>query len=349
MSKNYYEEDIRNTFSLFEKGIIKNCKILVTGATGMICSCIVDMLMQWNAELDADNVVYATSRNFDKLKKRFAKYEGDSHLQFLELDVATPFSLDIEIDYIIHGASNADPANMMKNPVETLKSNVVGMDCLLSYAVRKSVKRILYISSGEMYGNAIDNMPNGFEENYSGYIDYSKPRACYPSGKRAAETLCQCYISQYNSDIVIVRPCHVYGPTMLWTDSRAISAFIRNGINKEEIVMKSTGELVRSHCYVIDAASAILYVLVYGESGQAYNIADKSSVCSIAELAGVIAKTAGTRVEFDLPSEVEKAGYSGVNQAILNPDKLERLGWKAQTSLESGIKKTLEIMQERRL
>lgn len=347
MNSKIYEDSIRGTFDLFNKGIISNSTILVTGATGMICSCVVDMLMQWNEELGANNVIYATGRSLAKLKARFAKYDNDVSLHFLEIDVAKPFSIGVDVDYIIHGASNADPASMMNNPVETLKSNVIGMDSLLNCAVEKKVKRTLYISSGEMYGKALEELENGFPEDYSGYIDYSEPRTCYPSGKRAAETLCQCYIKQYDTDVVIVRPCHVYGPTMLWSDSRAISAFIRNGLNGENIVMKSAGTLVRSHCYVVDVASAILYVLLYGEKGQAYNIADKKSICSIVELAHTIADEAGTEVEMVLPTDAENANFMKRDKAVLDASKLESMGWQPLTDLRNGIDKTIKILQER--
>lgn len=346
MNNKLYEKDIRSTFELFDRGIISNSTILVTGATGMICSCVVDMLMQWNLELDANNIIYAISRSVDKLKTRFAKYEGNEKLRFLEIDAAQPFELNVDVDYIIHGASNADPASMMNNPVETLKSNVLGMDCLLNCAVEKKVKRTLYISSGEMYGKALEELEHGFPEDYSGYINYSEPRTCYPSGKRAAETLCQCYIKQYDADVVIVRPCHIYGPTMLWSDSRAISAFIKNGINGEKIIMKSAGTLVRSHCYVVDAASAILYVLLYGEKGEAYNVADKKSICSIAELAHTIAEEAGTEVEMVIPTDAELAGFAKRDRAVLDATKLENMGWQALSDLRNGIKKTICILKD---
>lgn len=341
-----YIKDIQKTYELFEKGLISNSTILVTGATGMICSCVIDILMSWNKEKGANNTIYATGRSIERLQNRFKCYSDSDKLKFLELDTAKPFEITVDVDYIIHGASNADPASMMKNPVETLKSNIIGMDSLLNCAVKKNVKRTLYISSGEMYGKALEELENGFPEEYSGYINYSEPRTCYPSGKRAAETLCQCYIKQYNTDVVIVRPCHIYGPTMLWSDSRAISAFIKNGINGEKIVMKSAGTLVRSHCYVVDAAAAILYVLLYGEKGEAYNVADKMSICSIAELAHIIAEESGTEVEMVIPTEAELAGFAKRDKAVLDTLKLENIGWKPMTNLKNGICKTIEVLRE---
>src|SRR5699024_8541963 len=118
-------------------------------------------------------------------------------------------------------------------PVDTLLGNVTGTDHFLEYARTHGTKRFLYVSSGEMYGQpdaSDERLKDGFYESYCGSVDYSDPRSCYPSGKRAAETLCQSYISQYDMEAVIVRPCHCYGPTQTESDTRAVSQFIRMGI-----------------------------------------------------------------------------------------------------------------------
>ena len=132
---------------------------------------------------------------------------------------------------------------------------------------KKCRARVLYVSSGEVYG--FNTGVESFTEDYCGPLSLLTPRACYPSGKRAAETLCACYYAQYNVEAVIARPCHVYGPTMTKADSRAVAQFIRNALNHEDIVMKSRGTQVRSMCYVADCAAALLTVLLKGEPSQA--------------------------------------------------------------------------------
>ena len=195
-----------------------------------------------------------------------------------------------------------------------------------------------------MYG-LLDEKNTSFSEDYVGYLDYSSPRTSYPSGKRATEVLCQSYISQYDADIVIARPCHIYGPTMKENDSRAICQFIRSGSKGKDIVLKSDGLLERSHCYVIDSATALLYILAFGENGEAYNISDRKSQCTIKELAEKIAEVSSVDIKFEIPTQNEKASFSKVNKAVLSSEKLEMLEWSAVTNLEDGIEKTINHLK----
>lgn len=325
---------------------LDNCSVMVTGAAGMLGSGIVDVLLYLNEYRNYHITIFALGRTEKKLVDRFGAYAKKDYFQILPLDISKELSLDEDVDYVIHAASNADPYMMANYPVDTLLANVVGMNNILDLAKRKQAKRVLYVSSGEMYGQPDDTLINGFYEGYCGVVDYSNPRSCYPSGKRAAEVLCQSYISQYGSDVVIVRPCHCYGPTMTKTDSRAMSQFFRKVINGEDIVLKSDGTLERSHCYVTDAAYAMFTVLLTGENGGAYNIADKASVASIREVASLIADQKGKQVLFDLPGDVEKRGFSKVVRAVLDGSKLETLGWKPQIHLEDGVAATVSILEE---
>ncbi len=341
-----YQSDIKNASDILNIAKLFGKSILVTGASGMVCSCVIDILMYLNIHSNANIRIYASGRNTDKLKEKFKAYSDDSRLTFVQYDVCEDIKFDFDVDYIIHGASNADPANMSKYPVETLKANITGVDNLLCYAKKCNATRVIYISSGEMYGQPDETVADGFTEDFCGSLDYSNPRSCYPSGKRAAEVMCQSYISQYQMDVVIARPCHIYGPTMLKSDPRAISAFIMNGVRGEDIVMNSTGELVRSHCYVVDAATGILHVLINGESGQAYNVSDSESVCSIAQLAQYIAKIANTNAVFKQQTEDEKKSYLVKKHAILNASKLRATGWCPRTHIEDGLAKTIKILSE---
>ena len=114
-----------------------------------------------------------------------------------------------------------------------------------------------------------------FDESYLGYINCNTSRAGYPESKRLCEALCQSYISQYDMDIVIGRLSRVYGPTMADDDSKALAQFMRNALNNEDIVLKSEGNQLYSYLYVSDVVSAMLFLINYGKSGEAYNISDK--------------------------------------------------------------------------
>lgn len=312
----------------------------------MLGSCIVDLLLYLNKHRDFGIQIYAAGRNIGRLKKRFGGYCDRSYFHTVELDVSGEQRLDISVDYVIHAASNADPFQFAKDPVGTLLANVIGVKNMLELAGTCHAQRVLYVSSGEMYGQADDTVVDGFCEGYCGSVDYGDVRSCYPAGKRAAEVLCQSYIWQYGLDAVIVRPCHCYGPTMTDTDSRALSQFFRKASKGEDIVLKSSGEAVRSHCYAVDAASGMLTVLLRGRCGEAYNIADPASVASIKEVAELIARVAGQRVCFATPDNMEKQGFSKVNQAVLNSEKIFALGWKPLVNLREGVEDTLSILSE---
>ena len=185
-----------------------------------------------------------------------------------------------------------------------------------------------------------------FEESYLGYIDCNTVRAGYPESKRLSESLCNAFSAQNGQDFVIGRFSRVYGPTMGIDDSKAIAQFIRKAAAGEDIVLKSEGNQLYSYTYVVDAAVAALYLLLYGKSGEAYNVADENSEITLKELAGILAEAAGSRVVFELPDAVEKAGYSTATKALLDTKKINELGWRAQTPIKEGLEKTVQILRD---
>ena len=169
-------------------------------------------------------------------------------------------------------------------------------------------------------------------------------RAGYPESKRCGEALCQAYKAQKGLDVVIPRLTRSYGPTMLMTDTKAISQFIRKGIAGEDIVLKSAGTQYYSYTYVADAVSGLLHVLLKGENGEAYNIAEERSDIMLKDLAAVIAGIAGKEVIFELPDAVEAAGYSKATKARLDGSKLKELGWNAKYDIQSGMERTIKLL-----
>jgi nucleoside-diphosphate-sugar epimerase len=185
-----------------------------------------------------------------------------------------------------------------------------------------------------------------FSEDYCGYIDSNTLRAGYPESKRCGEALCQAYIRAMDMDIVIPRLTRSYGPTMLMSDTKAISQFIRKGIAGEDIVLKSAGNQLYSYTYVADAVSGLLTILLIGEKGEAYNIADTASDLTLKDLAELIASFAGKKVVFELPDDVESAGYSKATKARLDGSKLRGLGWKPFYDISEGMTRNLQILKD---
>lgn len=334
MGYNYDLQKVATINLPWEK--LNGCSILITGATGLIGSCLVEVLMERKQK---DYQVYALGRNKERAMRRFQKYIDEPRFHYIEHDIVEPLSSNVNFTYIIHAASNASPNFFATKPVEVIKANINGVLNLMEYGLSHELKRFLYVSSGEIYGEGDGRV---FTENYCGYIDSMSPRSCYPSSKRAAETLCVSYSSEYDVETVIARPCHIYGPYFTESDNRVYAQFFRNIIHGEDIVMKSTGKQFRSWCYVVDCVSALLHILLKGDNANAYNIADASSNITILELAETIAKLGGKEVVIRIPSREEKNGYSIVAQSVFSTKKLETLGWKPIVHIKDGLKRTYD-------
>ncbi len=319
--------------------------VLLSGATGLVGSFLVDVLLSKNTD-GLDCTVYTVGRNEQKAKTRFKKWVGDPHLVFIPHDIGKPLIRDDldTVDYVLHLASNTHPMQYSTDPIGTILTNVIGLQNMLEFAVDHHATRVAFISSNEIYGENRGDVEQ-FKEDYCGYINSNTMRAGYPESKRCGEALCQAYKAQKGLDVVIPRPTRSYGPTMLMSDTKAISQFIRKGIAGEDIVLKSAGTQYYSYTYVADAVAGLLTVLLKGENGEAYNIADERSDIMLKDLAGVIAGIVGKKVIFERPDAVEKAGYSTATKARLDGSKLKDLGWTARYDIESGMRRTIEILK----
>lgn len=314
---------------------LRGKNILVTGATGLIGGCLVEILMRRTHTYH----IYAAGRDRQRACQRFADFTSDPTFHFLPYDVRQPLTCSIPFHFIIHAASYASPAYFASRPVEVITANIYGVNNLMEYGIRNGMERMLYVSTGEIYGQS---EAETFKETDSGYVDCATQRACYPSSKRAAESLCIAYSAEFGADVVIARPCHTYGPHFTAGDNRVFCQFIRNVIDGEDIVMKSDGSQMRSWCYVTDCARGLLYILLKGQRGEAYNIADPSSVFSIRQLAEAIAESAGRKVVCRLPPDQERSGYSIIKHAVFDTTKLQALGWNTEGDWRRKMRSSVE-------
>ena len=232
----------------------------------------------------------------------------------------------------------------MKEPVETMLSNFMGMLYLLGYAKKYGAQRVLYISSSEVYGRKDGNQP--YREDEYGYVDLLNPRNSYSMGKRAAETLCASYADEYSVGSVIVRPGHIYGPTAFPTDSRVSSAWAYAAARGEDIVMKSNGAQLRSYCYCLDCAAAILKVLIKGENLCAYNISNPGSIVSIREMAELLTKAGDVKLIQETASEEERKAFNPMSNSSLDSKRLQNLGWKGLFDAERGFRHTVSVLRD---
>ena len=338
-----YKNDVQQAMHSLDYHALFGSTFLITGATGLVCSNIVDTLLTLNDTYHSGIKVYAAVRSFRKAESRFKPLLPRKDLIMVEYDAATEPCPESKVDYIIHGAGSANPYLYSHRPADVMLAHLEGMIGVLEYARKNPETTVLFLSSSEVYG--IGQQTEGFRENDYGSIDPLKPRACYSSAKHANETLCISYLSQYGTNVKIARLGHVYGPTASIEDTRISSRFFFDVLEGKDIILKSSGNQRRSYCYVPDSTSALLTILIKGEKGEVYNVANASSNVTIREFSEILAQTAGCRIVFDHPLEAEIKSFNVMNNSCLNAGKLLSLGWAPQFNVQQGIQHTYSIMK----
>lgn len=338
--------DIKEVLTILpELNSLEGKSVLITGVSGLICSALTDVLIHYNEMHKRKIRIIAAGRSEERMRARFGFAMDKDYIQYVQYNAAlTDNQFTFPCDYIIHGASNAFPEIIMREPVETMLGNFIGMKYLLDYARRSGTKKILYVSSSEVYGKKEGDAL--FLENEYGYIDLLDFRNSYSIGKRAAETLCVSYAFEYGVESVIARPGHIYGPTASPCDNRVSSIWAYAAANGKDIVMKSEGTQLRSYCYCLDCASAILKILLKGESVHAYNISNPNSIVSIKDMAEIYAMTAGVKLVRTEATEREKKGFNPMNNSSLDSTSLQALGWRGLFDAKRGGSHTVSILKE---
>ncbi|RHF67225.1 NAD-dependent epimerase/dehydratase family protein [Fusobacterium mortiferum] len=321
---------------------MNNKNILVTGANGLIASYLIDFLI-YIVETKKINInIYALCRNKEKASKRFISHKNKEYFNLIIQDVCDDYNFKIKFDYIVHAASNAHPKAFLENPIGVIEANVIGTKKLLDYSLKNGNERFLYISSSEVYGE--NQLVEKYKEDDYGKIETMNFRSCYPESKRMAETLGCCYEKQYGINFISVRPGYIYGANYIEESTRANEEFIKLAIAGKDIILRSKGEQIRSYCYVADCVSAILLILLKGESGKAYNIANEEQEVSIKEFVESLAEVANIKVIFDI-KDIQNKGYTKIKNTILDNKSLKALNWKEKFSLNKSIKNILKILK----
>ena len=305
---------------------LRNKTIMISGGTGFIGSFIIDVIRYRNQYYNMNTKVISVSRNGGVSNETVA---------YLKKDICLPINYEDNIDFIVHLASNTHPQQYGSDPVGTILTNVYGCNNLLNLARNKKA-RFLLASSVEIYGQGTD-IP--MDESYSGYINCNTARSGYNEAKRISESLCQSYKEQYDVDVVIARLSRVFGADKK-RDTKAMAQFMDKAILGEDIVIKSKGNQRFSYCYVADAASGILKILLEGRNGEVYNVSDDDDGMTLGGYAEYIASLAGKRVIFDIE---ECKSVSSASYAILDTSKIKELGWYPRYTVKEGLRRTYLI------
>lgn len=335
MNSQLYQEDIAHAREIPGIERLYGKSFLVTGATGLIGHHLIDVLLS----LPVGTVV-AVGRNRVKAESLLSVHFTDPRFRFIEQDVQQPFPDTLHVDYIVVGASATHPLAYAQYPIETIWTNLYGVQHALDLAESTGAE-VLFESSGEIYGTSLESKP--FCESDTGQLNLSTARSCYNESKRVSESLCQSYIAKRGVHVKILRFSRVFGPTMLLSDSKASSQFIMNALRGEDIVLKSEGRQYFSYCHVTDAVRGLLTVLLRGRVGEAYNVA--AGACTLRYLAEVCAEACGSKVVFSLPSQQELFGISTVQYSELNFEKLQSLGFHPLYTIAQGLLRTIDVLK----
>ena len=321
---------------------LKNKTVMITGASGMVGSYMLYVLLMLNDEKHYGIKVDAVMRNVNKLPEEVRNRED---VNVVVADVTKDIPDVGDIDYIIHAASPASPLIMQNQPVETIAANTIGTFKTLELAKEKNAEGYLFISSREIYGQP-DEGQEFFYENTYGFVDQLNPRSCYSEGKKAAETMCVCFHEEYGLNTKIARLAHTYGPGMSIYDGRVQADFLKNVYHNEDIVLKSERPAVRTYTYIADAIAGMYRILLDSED-IVYNIGNEAGKVSIRDLAEILVSIypeRGLKLVFDIPEGGTK-GTAPYTLGILSSEKLRKLGWNPKYSVKDGFKRTLEYLE----
>ena len=318
--------------------------VLITGATGLIGFTLVNALLHYGAGRENPPKVLAFVRNQEKAEKMFRDALKEQ-LKLLVGDIQDPISTEESIDYIIHAASVTSSKAFVSQPVDTIRTAVDGTVNVLELAREKQVRSFVYLSSMEVYG--APETDEKITESHGTNLDTMSVRSSYPEGKRMCEALCTAYFAQYGVPAKVVRLTQTFGPGVARDDGRVFAEFARCAIEKRNIVLHTKGETKRNYLYTVDAAGAILTVLLKGKSGEAYNAANEATYCSILDMARMVAEEcAEGEIDVDIQVEAEnKFGYAPVLRMNLDTSKIRSLGWAPRVSLEEMFQRLIADFQ----
>ena len=306
-------------------------RILVTGGAGFLGSHLCDRLVsQGNDVLCVDNF-------FTGARDNIAHLIGNPRFELLRHDVTFP--LHVEVDQVFNLACPASPIHYQFDPVQTIKTSVIGAINMLGLAKRTKA-RILQASTSEVYG---DPQVHPQPESYWGHVNPIGHRSCYDEGKRCAETLFFDYHRQHAVDIRVVRIFNTYGPRMHPNDGRVVSNFIMQALRGDDITLYGSGLQTRSFCYVDDLIDGLMRMMhnSHGLIGPV-NIGNPNEFTMVELAQAVIAQT-GSRSKMvyrPLPGDDPKQRQPDIAQAS------ERLEWTPKVQLAEGLARTITYFRE---
>ncbi|MBQ6005734.1 MAG: SDR family oxidoreductase [Selenomonadaceae bacterium] len=305
-------------------------RVLITGGAGFLGSHLCDRLIADGHE------VICLDNFFTGKKKNIAHLLSNPNFELMRHDVVQP--IYAEVDWIFNLACPASPVHYQRDPVRTIKTNVMGALNSLGCAKQNNA-RVLQASTSEVYG---DPKVHPQPESYRGAVNPIGIRACYDEGKRTAETLFFDYHRQHGLDIRVIRIFNTYGPRMTANDGRVVSNFIMQALTGEDITIYGDGTQTRSFCYVDDLIDGIVKMMNVENFTGPVNLGNPGEFTML-ELAELVLKLTGSKskiIHQPLPQDDPTQRCPVIDLAR------EKLNWQPTIKLEAGLKSTIKYFKE---
>ena len=315
----------------------------ITGGTGLIGYYLIQTLLYRNAKFQDHIRILALVRNPEKARAMYERQipGAGEFLQFVQGDVTETQRMEDSVDFLIHGASPTASRYFVEHPLETLETAIQGTSNMLHLAEEKQVKKMVYLSSMEVYGD--HQSEDKISEEEAVCLHPMNLRDSYPIGKCTSENLCQAYSHERGISVDVLRLSQVIGttcPVRKSHDTRIVMEIARDILSGSDIVLKTKGESKRTYVYVADAVTAILKVLTC-EGSDVYNVANEGTYCSIYDMCQLAAeKVAGGKIKV-VVQEKDEGIYPAANCLNLSNEKLRACGWKSSTGLEKMFQRLI--------
>lgn len=344
MNKNIIKEDLRNIArSPLSWESFEDKTILITAGNSMLGFYMALFFLHLREEKGICLNVEVLVRSKEKSETLYCDYLAKPYFSIICQDICSSINIE-KADYIFHFAGNCSPYYICNDPVGIVKANTIGTLNVMELARRRKTERVVLASTREVYGASDKNM---LREDDMGMLDPMDNRSCYPESKRAEETIAKSYFLQYGVPFCSVRLAHVYGPEMkVENDGRVMADFVGDAINGWDIVLKSDGKAERAFCYVSDAIAGMLYIVLKGKVGEAYNLSNESEPLPIREVAEMICEECEKDIKVVVESASQK-GYCKYPRVALDNGKIQSLGFIPKISLREGIRRTIAYYNEK--
>ena len=334
------EQDIKefaNGFKLSNE--LENSTFLITGATGLIGSTLIHCLLALNIGIE----IYAPLRNREKALSMF-ECEELKHIKIMECDLSTcDYSALDGIDHIVHCAAPTSSKFFIEKPAETVGIILDSTKRLLDYAKANRIKSFVFLSSLEVYGS-FDSAEDRITEDKQGYIKIEDIRSCYPMAKRMTENLCHIYAMEYDVPVKTARLTQTTGAGISRDDNRVIAQFARLAAENKDIILHTTGESARPYCYITDAIDAILTILLKGQKGESYNVANEHTYISAKDMAYFVKENCNPNISVRIELN-DNMGYAAPSKLNLSTDKIKKLGWVPKHGLLEIFRKLTDYIK----